>query len=384
MASQVLRGTRAIGCLVGGAVGDALGAPVEFLDLAEIRRQYGMRGILELDPGDFGIAPITDDTQMVMFTAEGLLETRLRERSREESAIAGRGTAGTTGVQPVLEAYHRWLMTQGSHPETGPGTLYEGMSEDAVAEVLSGGNLVHLPRLHARRSPGNTCLASLQTGVYTTPESPQNNSKGCGGLMRAAPAGIIAADPISAFRLGCSLAALTHGHPSGYISAAVLALLVFLLLDGKDLATAAATSVDAARQYRVSPTMPDTALPGGDLPGDETAHALEAAIELADSGAPVRPETVERLGGGWVAEEALAIGLYAALVYPGDVPAALRLAVNHSGDSDSTGSICGNIVGAMVGFPGIPASFCEALELKREVRRLAIGLNDARGLTAQA
>lgn len=57
--------------------------------------------------------------------------------------------------------------------------------------------------------------------------------------------------------------------------------------------------------------------------------------------APVGPETVERLGAGWVAEEALAIGVYAALVSP-DVMSALTLAVTHSGDSDSTGAIAGN------------------------------------------
>jgi ADP-ribosylglycohydrolase len=40
-----------------------------------------------------------------------------------------------------------------------------------------------------------------------------------------------------------------------------------------------------------------------------------------------------------VGEEALAIAVYAALAGRDDVPRALRVAVNHSGDSDSTGSI---------------------------------------------
>jgi ADP-ribosylglycohydrolase len=374
MASHISRSARAVGCLVGGAVGDALGAPVEFLDLAEIRRQFGTRGVIDPDPNLSGLCPITDDTQMVMFTAEGLIEARIRERSREESVAHSSGTVDTSGMRPVLEAYHRWLMTQGSHPQTGPGTLYAGMTEDEVAEVLSSGQLVHLPRLHARRAPGNTCLTSLQTGVHTTPERPQNSSKGCGGVMRSAPAGIIAADSISAFRLGCQLSALTHGHPSAYISAGVLAVIVFLLVEGEDLSKACEAGVDAARRY-------DAGSRGQRL-GEDVARALDHAIEVASSRAVVSPETVERLGAGWVAEEALAIGLYAAMVHPNDLPAAVRLAVNHSGDSDTTGSICGNIVGAAVGFSGIPSAFCEALELKREVRRLAIGLNDARGLTA--
>ncbi|MCK4514247.1 MAG: ADP-ribosylglycohydrolase family protein, partial [Spirochaetaceae bacterium] len=213
MTPHISRGVRAVGCLMGGAVGDALGAPVEFLGLAEIRRQYGSRGIrtFELDPP--GLARITDDTQMTMFTAEGLLEMRARERSRAVSSAAGYGCADQAGMRPVLEAYHRWLMTQGSRPGTGPGTVYAGMGEAGVSEVLSAGDLIHVPRLHARRSPGNTCLSSLETGIHMTPNHPQNNNKGCGGVMRAAPAGVIAADPVSAFRLGCRLAALTHGHP---------------------------------------------------------------------------------------------------------------------------------------------------------------------------
>jgi len=380
MAPHISRGVRAVGCLVGGAVGDAFGAPVEFLDLNEIRRQYGSRGIRSLDLSSSGLAYITDDTQMTMFTAEGLLEMRSRERSRLESSAADYGCVDQSEMQTVLEAYHRWLVTQGARPKTGPGTLYEDMGAAAVSEVLASGNLVQVPRLHVRRSPGKTCLSSLETGVHMTPDRPRNNSKGCGGVMRAAPAGIIAADPVSAFRLGCRLAALTHGHPSGYISAGVLAHMISMLMDGGELARAAKASVVAAREQvccRARPT-------GISNPGEETARALEMAIDLWESGVPATPVTVERIGAGWVAEEALAIGLFCALSFPLDFPAAVQLAVNHSGDSDSTGSICGNIAGASIGAGGIPESICHDLELRREVRRLAIGLNDARGLTAGA
>lgn len=380
MTPHISRGTRAVGCLMGGAVGDALGAPVESLGLAEIRRLYGSRGIraLELDPP--GLAHITDDTQMTMFTAEGLLEMRARERSRDRSSAAVYGRADQACMRPVLEAYHRWLMTQGSRPGTGAGTVYAGMGEAGASEVLSTGELIHVPRLHARRSPGNTCLSSLETGIHMTPDRPQNNSKGCGGVMRAAPAGIIAADPVSAFRLGCRLAALTHGHPSGYITAGVLAFMISQLMDGEDLLRTAEQAVVAAREQARCEGRPITA----GSPGEETARALEQAIELSESGASATPPTVERIGAGWVAEEALAIGLFAALAFPQDFSAAVQLAVNHSGDSDSTGSICGNIVGAFIGVTGIPESCCRELELRPEIRRLAIGLSDARGLTVEA
>ena len=53
------------GCLFGGAVGDALGYPVEFLSEKEIFSRFGEGGILQyvLDE-ESGKASISDDTQM--------------------------------------------------------------------------------------------------------------------------------------------------------------------------------------------------------------------------------------------------------------------------------------------------------------------------------
>jgi len=71
--------TRIRGCLLGGAVGDALGWPVEFMKIDEIRRRYGPDGIREYDPSaPGGLGAITDDTQMTLFTAEGILRSTTR------------------------------------------------------------------------------------------------------------------------------------------------------------------------------------------------------------------------------------------------------------------------------------------------------------------
>src|SRR5690606_12919747 len=80
----------------------------------------------------------------------------------------------------------------------------------------------------------------------------------------------------------------------------------------------------------------------------ECLAAIDAAVAAARSGPP-SPDVVEELGAGWVAEEALGIAIYCALVAGGDFAAGLRLAVNHSGDSDSTGAITGNILGTLLG-----------------------------------
>lgn len=60
------------GCLIGGAAGDALGYAVEFLDDAAIFSKYGENGITEYSLVN-GVAEISDDTQMTLFTANALL-----------------------------------------------------------------------------------------------------------------------------------------------------------------------------------------------------------------------------------------------------------------------------------------------------------------------
>lgn len=156
------------GCLIGGAAGDALGYVVEFLDEPGITGKYGSNGITEYDLEN-GKALISDDTQMTLFTANGLL-------------------LGTT--------YHyTWLS--------------------------------HILGLFERRAPGMTCLSAIEKGCNGTMEEPANNSKGCGGVMRVAPIGLYFIDnkhyePEEIMLIGAQTAALTHGHELGYIPAAAL------------------------------------------------------------------------------------------------------------------------------------------------------------------
>jgi ADP-ribosyl-[dinitrogen reductase] hydrolase len=297
-----------LGCVLGGAVGDGLGAPIEFSSIDTIRHLHGPSGVVDLPSLE-----ITDDTQMVLFTLEGLLLARQH------------------GVDPrltVRAAYGRWLHTQG-------GPL-----------VASDGWLMADQRLHSRRAPGHTCITALK-------HNEKNNSKGCGGVMRAAPVAVWSRDPREVFGLAAETARLTHHHPSGYLSAGVLAVIVQALLGGTDLP--AAVAIARAELVRWD--------------GHEEQTSL---LDKATSLGPLTPEEIESsLGGGWVGEEALAIGLHAALVGP-DFASALRLAVNHSGDSDSTGSICGNILGARDGVSVIPASWLSELELRDVIERLAL------------
>lgn len=105
---------------------------------------------------------------------------------------------------------------------------------------------------------------------------------------------------------------------------------------------------------------------------EETSAALDAAVALARRGVP-SPERLETLGGGRTGEEALAIAVCAALAATADTdeddPAeigrrGLLLAVNHSGGSDSTGSVCGNLLGARYGTAVLPGRWQSGVELR--------------------
>lgn len=332
------RADRIAGCLLAGAVGDALGAPVEFMSLGEIRHRYGPGGIRDLDRAYGRVGALTDDTQMTLFTADGLLRARV---ALEEG--------GDVDARPLVHrAYLRWLVTQG----------------DTVPADRRGapGWLFGLEALHHRRGPGNTCLTALGSGRMGTRDDALNDRKGCGGVMRAAPAGLLGVD--DPFALGCDVAAITHSHPTGFLSAGFLALMIDRILAGETL--------DGAVAHAIGRLISE---PGH----EETAAAVLRGIAMAaearrPGGRPPSAEAVERLGGGWIAEEALAIAVYCALVHAADLETALILAANHSGDSDSTASITGNIAGALLGRAGIPGRWLEPLELRAGIEQVAADL----------
>jgi ADP-ribosylglycohydrolase len=199
----------------------------------------------------------------------------------------------------------------------------------------------------------------LRGEVMGTMERPINSSKGCGGLMRVTPVGLFFDDPPTAFDMGCRIAAITHGHPSGYLAAGACAALVRMLLDGKTLNESLNLVVDFLKSKRRH---------------EECVCALEKALAAAQDGKP-SPETVERLGAGWVAEEALAIAVYCVLACNSDFRKGVLLAVNHSGDSDSTGAIAGSLLGSMMGVEAIPLEWLEGLEIREAIEQVAVDLS---------
>ncbi len=344
-----VRRARVRGCLMGGAVGDVLGNPVEFLPLDGIRREHGANGVTGYVPdGDGVTGRITDDTQMTLFTAEGLIRARAR--------AVGKGIGGAE-TACVRNAYRRWLDTQNHSAPPAP-------AENDMART---GWLRQQPFLYARRAPGNACLTGLaqdcipdSTRVLGDSGPVNAGSKGCGTVMRSAPFGLLGAEPRQAFELAAHCAQITHGHPTGYYAAGAFAAVITHLMEGDSVEGAALRAMELLRGYRNH---------------EETYRALRAALDLAAVGGKPTAEKVESLGAGWVAEEALAIAVYCALARADDVAAALTLSVNHSGDSDSTGAICGNLLGTRHGDVGLPASWVVRTEGRGVITEVADDLS---------
>ncbi|MBR6707007.1 MAG: ADP-ribosylglycohydrolase family protein [Clostridia bacterium] len=340
--------SRIRGSLIGGAVGDALGYPVEFMPWKGITREYGPEGIQSYCINRMtGNAVITDDTQMTLFTANGILIGETHGRLK--------------GIQgPIADyvhiAYREWQLTQ----EHG-------------ADVMNMDHrcwLFEIPTLHVPRAPGLTCLSALRSGKMGSTEKPLNNSKGCGGVMRVAPLGLHYRPETEDDRRfldkdGAEIAAITHGHPLGWLPAAVMTHMIGVGVYGDGRKSIRAAADEAWETVRN--------IYGGGV-SDYNLDAMEKLIVKAEKLSAAEGNDVDQIrsiGEGWTGDEALAIALYCCLRYPDDFTRAITAAVNHSGDSDSTGAVAGNILGAFIGEEAIGEKWKADLEMLPVIMEMA-------------
>jgi len=322
------------GSLMGGAAGDALGYPVEFMSRRSILDKYGPGGITTFELDSNGKAEVSDDTQMTLFTANGMLSGITRGCMR--------GIGGIPETYVNL-AYIDWYYTQTNETEfrRAPFTWIR-----------------NLPEMANRRAPGNTCLSACADWLDF--KTVQNNSKGCGGIMRVAPMGLLlAADKARMgkcsysiprmFEAGAYIAKATHLHPLGFLPAGMMTELIFKLVP---------LNPDEAKK-RICDIAEDTIKTLDDVyPGEYAsdkhylAELTRKAIRLAQSDTDDY-KAIEELGEGWTGEEAWAISLFCTIRHIDSIHDAIVASVNHNGDSDSTGSITGNIMGAIYGYEEI-------------------------------
>lgn len=336
------------GCLLGGAIGDALGYPIEFnRSIDAIKNKYGEKGITRFDLSE-GKARISDDTQMTLFTANGLIWGNTRECLK--------------GISPkpidcIYMAYKNWHNTQ----------LRKEYRDDSINICW----ISHLPELNIERAPGLTCMDALSGQEKGTIEKPLNNSKGCGGVMRVAPCGLyFESNGLTDYdmfhyigRLGADASAITHGHPLGNIPSYVLSIIINILAYNDNVSIEEALNI-AMKVYKDKFNITDRKT------NKYFIELIEKAVKLAHKNYD-DTDCIYELGEGWVAEEALAIALYSCIKYQDDFEKAIVCAVNHGGDSDSTGAIAGNIIGTYLGIDNIPDYYKTDLELKDVIVELA-------------
>lgn len=336
------------GCMLGGAIGDALGYPLEGMRAREIFEKYGEEGIKGYSLTRNGKALISANTQMALFTATGLLMGKTRGCMR--------GIIGSP-----------W-----GYADFAYGTWYR-MQKGLELRDYEYSWLRDVPEMGESRAPGNACLSAIAENKHGSPEKPVNNSKGCGAVTRVAPVGLyfnrlqLREKPgdeaywiDAVWANAARIAALTHGHELGWMPAAAFAHIINrLCFTGKYLDGIIRETLDMLREFY-----------GDGRHVSSLASKISLARELARNGEPDL-DNIGQLGAGWVAEEALAIAVYCSLRHEDDFSKAVCAAVNHDGDSDATGALTGNIMGTLYGYDAIPDVWKENLELKDVILEVA-------------
>lgn len=317
------------GALYGVALGDALGRPTEFMNLRDIHKRFGKSGVMQLPRP----ALFTDDTQMTLAVSTAIWKAR--------------GLAPLEMTRTLRQAFIAW------------------------------------ERRDPARAPGVTCLTAIRRMRYgkrmSWVDATVVSSKGCGANMRVAPAAFVRNVP-TALGIAQLQAAMTHGHPVALVATELTALAVrwaamdmpLTSLTDRLLAhTVTQAKVDSYRSDwlgRLSRRWPASAQASMNYAYRECADALLDLRSLLRRGD--RPKDVCKiLGGGWVAEEALVLGLYFAVTYRDNAPLAISEAARTGGDSDSIASIAGAIIGAGLGAKVWPRRWREAIERRQEIEQ---------------
>ncbi|WP_326811373.1 ADP-ribosylglycohydrolase family protein [Streptomyces scopuliridis] len=314
--------SRVRGCLLGGAIGDALGAGVSALTLDEIRAAHGEGAVNDFVPAFGRRGAVSAATQLTLFTVDGLIRAQVR-----------RDTGAWHPPTDVHRAHLRWAATQ---RDWGPDLRRK-----------DGGWLAQEEWLYARRDPTISCLTGLGDTTMGTLDKPKNTiARDSGALVRSAPFGLLVGwEPQLVCQLAVECAVQTHGSPGAYLSAGAFAVIVHALARGETL--------DAGVQRALAQLTP--------RPGHQpVSDALQQALGAVRQGIP-GPERIAALGEGRTAESALGVAVYCALVAE-DIRQGLRLAVNHDGPSAATGTLCGALLGALHGETALPPAWLAELE----------------------
>ena len=328
------------GCLLGMAVGDAMGYTVDNRSWQEIREDYGPNGLLGYDLVN-GYADVTSYTQLAAFTCNGLLFGLTRGQMLGKMAPF---------IKYIGLASREWAVSQRTWGR--PRRTYCWLLRKA-----------ELCRRHCMET---RMLETLSRENLGTLETPVNNFAGPYSLSCAIGVGLFfdedRMDQAEIDRLGAEAVALTHGSPTAFLTGAVLAHIMSKLVrkPNSSLKKVALEAVEAMKEqfgHQYSQAF-------------DIATLIRHAVTYAEGHNLNQVEVMEKLGCE-TAAQVLAGAIYSCLVSRGDFDAAMIAAVNHSGRSAAVGAIAGAILGIWLGEEALPEFYIECLEPAEVLRELA-------------
>jgi len=331
------------GCLLGMAVGDAMGAAVEKKSYDEICATYGPAGLLGYDTVN-GLAEITSYTQVAAFACNGLLLS------------LSRGQAGASdAMRWVTQSLKEWARVQHLPRDPQRRNCW----------------LCGIPAFRQRRSMDARTLDALTRDVLGSPQKPANQAEGPGTLTAAVAVGLFFHPERLQFHeiglMGAQAVALTHGEPMAFLCGAMLAYVIAAVVNDRDsgleehFLQAADAVVD---QF------------GGEFPqATQLRKKLLYAVELSKKPELHHWKAMEELKCG-TCSGVLAGAVYAVLAGNGDFDASAIIAVNHSGKSAAVGAVTGAILGARLGEDSLPEFYLECLEGENVLLELATDLHN--------
>ncbi len=324
------------GCLLGLAVGDAMGFPVDDKLWEDICAEYGPNGLLGYDLRN-GSAEVTSYTQIAAYVANALL------------VALTRGRPGAY-VQYITMALKEWAKRQ--HFPRDPDNSPFWVSK--------------LPQLRKRACKDARMLDALRAETLGETEHAINNAVSAGSLPAAVAVALFfnpkRMEPSEVGSLAADALALTHGNPETFLSGVVLAYALAGILQQPECPLEeqflqAVSAMQSQFGFR---------FPQADLVEQRIARAME----LAKAQQFTARDGMERLE-CYTASSCLAGAVYACLTYPDDFDNAMILAVNHSGSSSAVGAITGAFLGAKMGSDALPDFYLESLQTLPALNQLA-------------
>lgn len=326
------------GCLLGLAVGDAMGHTVDEKTWEEIQADYGPNGLLGYDLVN-ETAAASAYTQVAAYVSNGLLLGVTRGKQE-------------LYLRYITLALREWARAQ--HFPRDPEKSWCWVAK--------------IPQMRVRKCKDSRMLDALRMDPAGTMEKPVNRASSTGALTGAAVVGLACSDRgmdrALAPMLGAKTVALTHGNVETFLCGSVLAECIASLLEDReqDLQTCFQNAIG-----KMVSTFGDTYAQAKEL-----ADMLRQVISYSQRGENDR-DVMEKLCCA-TAPECLCGAVYVCLTCPEDFDAAMILAVNHSGRSAAVASLVGAILGAKMGAEALPEFYLECLEPAAVLEELAADL----------